>query len=53
MISPKSLTSEQIEARMQQLDELLLIPMPTEDQTLGLLLEYIELDNEWDRRKSI
>lgn len=40
---------QQIDVRMAELESLFLVPMETEDETLALLLEYIQLDGERDR----
>lgn len=45
-----SISLEQIHVRMRELDVLFLIPSDSEETTLALLLEYIELDEELDRR---
>jgi hypothetical protein len=45
-----SLTREQLQTRMDQLEGLLLIPCETEGDVMALLVEYMELDGELDRR---
>lgn len=42
-------TLDVIDARMRDLEALFLVPMETEDETLAVLQEYMELDNERDR----
>jgi hypothetical protein len=37
-----------IEERMQELETLLLTPKKTEGEMFALLIEYMELDSEWD-----
>ncbi|GIK48229.1 MAG: hypothetical protein BroJett013_09260 [Alphaproteobacteria bacterium] len=45
-----SLGSEEIRARLRELDVLFLIPAESEEAMLALLLEYIALDEELGRR---
>lgn len=45
-----SLTREQLQERIDELERLLLIPCETEDDAMALLVEYMELDGELDRR---